>query len=159
MILGSFFISTWNHASRIRHFTYIRRTRYHTFKILNFSSQFLISHIIFQRFQFFSLLSKLCYQNIKCTSKNLKHRFNVSIFFSLKNKLICINDIMFQLQTLKNTQIHKNDALFLLPQITHGDKDCLHGHHCKNLGVKKKLFSFETWAGIAFIHLSSVDKG
>lgn len=44
--------------------------------------------------------------------------------------------IMLQLQTLKNTQLHKNDALFLLPQVTHGDKDCLHGHHCKNLGVK-----------------------
>lgn len=109
MILGSFFISTWNHASRIRHFTYIRRTRYHTFKILNFSSQFLISHIIFQRFQFFSLLSKLCYQNIKCTSKDLKHRFNVSIFFSLKNKLIYINDTMLQLyrhsKTFKYTKM------------------------------------------------------
>lgn len=58
-------------------------------------------------------------------------------FLSLKNKLICINDIMLQLQTLKNTQIHRNDALFLLLQVTHGDKDCLHGHHCKNLGVKK----------------------
>lgn len=58
-------------------------------------------------------------------------------------------------KTLKYTKMMS----FLLPQVTHGDKDCLHGHHCKNLGVKKKLFSFETWTGIAFIHLSSVDKG
>lgn len=37
--------------------------------------------------------------------KDLKHRFNVSIFLSLKNKLICINDIMLQLQTLKYTKM------------------------------------------------------
>lgn len=167
MILGFFF----NLKSYIvMHSTHISRNRYYTFMTLNLSSEFLIKvTLFFSVSSSLSLLSKLCnhtfdqigYKVLKSTviisNKHIIGKYTCKIwnpdskyrFFSLFKKymFLYINNIMLQLE--KSTQTHKIiDALFPLPHL--GIKIVC--TPLQNLGVNRKLFSFETWAGIAIIH-------